>query len=187
MFKQRKTESHDRGQTIWFLLPESERTAVRVLNELSREGFKVSKATVSRWANNWKQAAHKAVDLIPLPDKGVEAPADDLSDIPEWIRKALPERLLVIARGKGLDRVEHAICLLCDGLSARVEQIVRDDRSLLVTAGALSAMATAMYQVTSARAIVAIAHRSFCEGDKLSAEAKKVEAEAQVASRNGRA
>ena len=108
MFKKRKNEAFQQGQSLWFLIPELERTAVRVLDELTREGFKVSKATVCRWAKHWKRVPIEVLDLIPLPSKGTEAAhTDDLADVPEWVRKALPKRVLVVAGGTGLDRVDR--------------------------------------------------------------------------------
>jgi hypothetical protein len=180
MFKQRKTKTCDRGQEIWFLIPESERTAARVLDELSKEGFKVSKATVSRWAKGWKNIAHKAVDLIKLPKAGPRAEtAIDLADIPAELRCVLPDRLLLVARGKGLDRVEDAICILSNGLAARADELVKNDKSLKIAVGTLSAMASAMERIVASRATVSIAHRSFCEGDRLLAEAERHRAEAK--------
>jgi len=190
MFKKRQTEARDRGQALWFLLPESERTAKRVLHELTQEGFEVSKATVCRWAQQWKRAQIEALELILGPSKRIDGgEPDDPSDVPEWIRKALPERLWVVAQGKGLDRIEHAIGLLSDAIGRRATQLVQDDRSLLVVAQALSALASAMLQIVNARAVTAIAHRSFCEGDLAAAKSKKAEAkaEAQAAAREDHA
>jgi hypothetical protein len=182
MFRKRTTDAYERGQALWFMLPESERTAKRVLEELIRDNFKVSKATVCRWAKQWKRAQIEALELILGPSKSIEAAQlDDPPDIPEWIRKALPERIWVVAQGKGLDRVERAICLLSDALGARATQLAQDDRSLFVASQALLAMASAMYQVVNGRALTAIAHRSFCEGDLAAAKGKKAEAEAQTA------
>src|SRR4051794_33378191 len=116
MFKQHRTKAFDRGQQLWFLLPETERTAARVRRELVKEGIVVSKASVSRWANKWKRIAHKAVDLVELPVGQTPATATELADIPPELREVLPDRLLLVARGEGLDRLEDAICILSDGL-----------------------------------------------------------------------
>jgi hypothetical protein len=174
----RKAQAFERGQDFWFLLPESERTAVRVLNELRGEGYRVSKATVSRWANQWRQIADEVEALIPVPAVTADKAAADLSDIPEWARKALPERLWQVAKGKGLDRVEDAVGLFADALGAAAPRLVEDlfkgDRKALqIAVAALVALASTMGRVVTARSMVSLAHRSFCEGDKLQAEAKK--------------
>jgi hypothetical protein len=171
MFTQRKTKARDRGEALWFLLPDSQRTAARVLDELSKEGITVSKASVCRWARSWKGIADKVVDLVELPPEQAPATSAELAEIPPELRDVLPDRLLLVARGEGLDRIEHAICILSDGLAARADEIVGDDKSLLVVAGALSAMAAAMERIVAARATVSMAHRSYCEGDRLLAEA----------------
>ena len=117
----RKARAFERGQDLWFLLPESERTAVR--NELRGEGFSVSKATVSRWANQWHQVAREVADLIPVPAATADKAPADLSDIPERAKKALPERLWQVAKGQGgrtsLRRRRKRNCLEDDRRKAR--------------------------------------------------------------------
>jgi hypothetical protein len=103
MAKKQKNAAFERGQVLWFLTPVGKRTAVRVLDELNRDGLKVSKATVSRWAKEWQQTSAESVHLMPLAIKGSAiADADDLSDIPAWAKRALPERLWQVAKGRGL-------------------------------------------------------------------------------------
>src|SRR4051794_24213932 len=108
MFKQRRTKARDRGEQLWFILPEPDRTAARVRRELANEGVVVSKATLSRWANDWKRIAHKAVDLVQLPAEQTPATTAELADIPPALRDVLPARLLLVARGQGLDHLEDA-------------------------------------------------------------------------------
>src|SRR3954447_7896947 len=190
MFKQHRTKAFDRGQQLWFLLPETERTAARVRCELADEGIVVSKASVSRWANNWRRVAHKAVDLIELPPARSPTTATEFADIPPELRDLLPPRLLLVARGEGLDRIEDAISILSQGIAARAEEIVSDHSSLPLAAAALSAMANAMERIVAARVAVSFAHRSYSEGDRLLAEAelhrataKKLNAEAAAPAR----
>lgn len=172
MFIQRRTQARDRGQDLWFLLPAAERTAARVRRELADEGIVVSKASVCRWAVDWKRVAHKAVDLVELPSGQTPGTTARVPEIAPTLRDVLPERLLAVARGEGLDRLEDAICILSNGLAANVDEIVQRDTSLLVTAQALLAMATAMERIVAARAAVSFAHRSYCEGDRLLAQAE---------------
>jgi hypothetical protein len=172
MFKQRRTKARDRGEQLWFILPEPDRTAARVRRELAKEGVVVSKATLSRWANEWKRIDHKAVDLVELPAEQTPATAAGLADIPPALRDVLPTRLLLVARGEGLGRLEDAICTLSDGLGAHADEIVANDKSLLIAAASLSAMACAMERIIAARVAVSFAHRSYCEGDRLLAEAE---------------
>src|SRR5262245_31128884 len=99
---QPRTEARDRGQELWSLLPKQERTAGRVLDALAREGIKASKASVCRWAKEWKRVVHTAADLIELPPKPAAAasPPADLADVPPELRQIIPDRLLHVARGK---------------------------------------------------------------------------------------
>jgi hypothetical protein len=78
-----------------------------------------------------------------------------------WFGAKIPDRLLHVARGKGLDRVESAISILSDGIAARVDQIVAGDKSLRLATGALSVMASARERIVSARATVSTAHRTY--------------------------
>src|SRR5262249_27173600 len=159
---------------LWFLLPEQERTAARALEHLRAEGFNVSKATVARWAKAWKEIAYKAVNLIDLPKSAPPAAAmlADLADVPAELRAVIPDRLLLVAKGKGLDRVENAIAIFCDGIAARAPQILDGsfkshtsqesqskshssaDKSLRLATGSLATMAAAMERVIVARATV---------------------------------
>lgn len=180
----RKAKAFERGQDLWFLLPESERTAVRVLNDLRHEGFNVSKATVSRWANQWRQVAGEVAALIPVPATAANKAPVDLSDIPEWARKALPERLWLVAKGKGLDRVEDAVGIFAEAIGAAAPQLVEDlfkgdGKALRVGVSALVALASTMERIVHAWAMVSVAHRSFCEGDKLQAEGRLADAHAK--------
>jgi hypothetical protein len=117
--------------------------------------------------------------LVQLPAEQTRATTAELADIPPALRDVLPARLLSVAHGQGLDRLEEAICILSDGLAARVDEIVADNKSLLVAAQAFSAMACAMERVVSARVAVSFAHRSYCEGDRLLAEAELHRAKAK--------
>jgi len=92
MFKQRKAKARDRGQEIWFLLPESERTAARVRNELLKEGLEVSKATAARWANGWRAVAHKAVDLMKFTDGSERHPRVSRNRLTASLRTATRRR-----------------------------------------------------------------------------------------------
>jgi hypothetical protein len=78
--------------------------------------------------------------------------------------------------------VEDAVCILADAIGAAAPGLVQGDneKDLRLTVGALASI---MVNVVSARAIVATAHRSFCEGDKLSAEGKLQHAQAERAAR----
>lgn len=193
---QPRTKAKDRGQEIWFLLSESERTAGRVLDGLKAEGIRASKASVCRWANEWKAVVHKAVDLIELPAPTETTTTADLADIPAELRQVIPDRLLHVAKGRGLDRVEDAIGILSDGIAARAQQLVADEnhKTLRTAVGALATMASAMERIVTSRATVSIAHRSYCEGDRLlaeaerhRAEAKKIDAETEALSGESRA
>jgi len=180
----RKAKAFERGQDFWLLLPESERTAVRVLKELRRDGFNVSKATVSRWANRWRQVSAELTPLVTVPPTAADKQPADLSDIPEWARKTLPEQLWQVAKGKGLDRVEDAVCILAEKVGAAAPRIVDDvlkgdGKELRVALNGLLAMASTLERVAHARAMVALAHRSFSEGDKRRAEDQLAAAQAK--------
>lgn len=162
---------------------------MRVLNELRREGFNISKATVSRWAKQWRQIAGEVATLIPVPAETTGATCADVSDIPEWARKALPERLWQVAKGKGLDRVEDAVGIFADALGAAAPRLVEDlfkgdGKALRVAVSAIVALSSTMERVVTARAMVAVAHRSFSEGDKLHAEARLTDAQAKKLAAN---
>lgn len=181
----RKAKAFERGQDLWFLFPESERTATRALNELRGEGYSVSKATVSRWANQWRQITGEVEALIPVPAAATDKAAVDLSAISEWAKKALPERLWEVAKGKGLDRVEDAVGIFAEAIGAAAPRLVEDTfkgdgKALLVAVSALVALASTMERVAHARAMVSVAHRSFCEGDQLQAEGRLVDAKAKT-------
>src|SRR4051812_40203632 len=135
MFTQRRTKARDRGEQLWFILPEPDRTAARVRRELAKEGVVVSKATLSRWANEWKRIDHKAVDLVELPAEQTPATAAGLAHIRAGLRDVLPTRLLLVARGEGLDRLEDAICTLSDGLGARARRDRRQRQELAGRSG----------------------------------------------------
>jgi hypothetical protein len=153
-----------------------------VLEGLARENIKVSKASVCRWAKGWKAVVHRAVDLIELPLKPANetATAEALADIPAELRQTFPDRLLHVARGKGLDRVEEAIRILSDAIARRASELVsnKDPKALRTVVGALATMASAMESIVTSRATVATAHRSYSEGDRLLAEADRLRAEA---------
>jgi hypothetical protein len=181
----RKPRAYDRGLELWHLTPEVRRTAVHVLDELRGEGFRVSKASVCRWAKEWRRVVRTAADLVttepkPSPPQAV-APTDSQQGISPDLLDVLPPRLLGVARGKGIDAVEDAICVLSEAIGREAASIVEagDKIRLRTTVAALGVLAGAVERIAAARSTPSAAHRSYCEGDRLLAEGEKLRAEAQ--------
>ena len=89
----------------------------------------------------------------------------------------LSERLQIVARGNGLDRVEDAICKVSELIANRADSSM-SEKGLQTAVGAIAGLAYAMERIVKSRAMVSIAHRSYAEGDKLLAEAERDCAEA---------
>ncbi len=185
MSRKSKSTAYCRGQEIWSLLSESDRTAVRVLAELRGEGYRASRATVSRWVQEWRRVVHTATEMLAVEaGAGPRAETREIairSDLPAELKEILPARLMPVARETGIAAIEDAICAVSDAIRSEARNIVSDqDKTRLRTfVSALGAMASAMEQVANVRTATSTAHRSYCEGDRLLAEAEKLRAEAR--------
>jgi len=176
-FTPRRSEAYEEGLSLWLSLHERERSGERIHAEFAQRGVTVSKATVYRWTAGWRQAAQDVLDLIELP-LGDSADSSDLTDVPEWARKALPERLLRIAGGRGLDRVERAVALLSDAIGSKapdiIDRLLQGDQKVVLVFQAISTIAVIAQRLAHVRAAVAVTHRNFCEGDLAAAKAKAI-------------
>lgn len=150
------------------------------------------------------------------PGVPVAAPKFDkasLDAIPKELQDAVGLRTLFIARGKGLDRVENAICEVADEIAKKAREIATavmqvESASEATTKGAdgevistakvqnnagekaiaqLATLATAMREIVSSRVMYSVAFRNYGEGDRLSGEGDKLKAEAQTLIEEGRA
>jgi hypothetical protein len=172
MHPKRKAAVFERGQQLWFSITESERTAVRVLAELRREGFSASKATVSRWAQQWRQRGGEGLECLqPYADGAVEEAGGDLSDVPDWAKEAIPEWVWPITKGTGLDRVQSAASAIASAVQAAAPRFVDalldgDDRPLRAATGALMAAASTLEKVSRARLQASVAMRRAAERDR---------------------
>jgi hypothetical protein len=130
------------------VMPEGERTAVGVLDKLLAEGFRVSKASVCRWAHEWARVVHEVADLVngepPVTLPTTLAPLDPAKDpsFPPELRGVLPARLLHIARGAGVDAVEDATRALSEAVREQATTIAKaGDKRLRTVVAALGVMA----------------------------------------------
>lgn len=161
------------AQTLWFALPADKRSLTKLGGDLKAAGHKVSKSTLQRWTATWPaQLVKDAADLaLPKAEAALPALAEQLGQI-------MPDRLLAIAQGEGLDRIEDAIGKLAAAIAEKATDTAKNPTTLHMTANALSVLATATQTAKAARAQVAAAHRDFAMGDKLTAEAGLFRAQA---------
>lgn len=181
-------EAFHRGLEIWSALSASDQSAARVLSELKREGFRVSQASVFRWVKEWKGVVHAAVEMLEAEPASASDDRASSSrelaapiDVPADLRDILPARLLPVAKGRGADALEAAVCTISEAVRARAEEIVEsDDKNRMRTfVSALNVMSGVIERIAAARSTASIAHRSYCEGDRLLAEGERLRAEAQ--------
>lgn len=195
-------------------LPDKERGFPALLRRLAEIGHQpVVRSSFFRWRGRIKHIplaeARMAVPSLPqtLPAPAeIIAKAPDLSGIPDELKDALGIRLLLVAKGNGLDRVEDAIVKVATSIAARAEDIAADllktaqesietskdgetvsaKKTADPAAGAknavqsLAVLADAMHKIVGARTLFSHADRNFAEGKKLSGEGEKYQAEAEV-------
>lgn len=202
-------------------LPEKDRSFPALLRRLAELGYQsVPRSSFFRWKAHSaprpprikpipiaevRKAVISLPPTIPTPEQiAIQAP--DMSGIPDELKDALGIRLLMVAKGNGLDRVEDAIVKVATSIAARAEDIAADllktaQESLETSkdgdvvsakktadpaAGAKNAvqclvvLADAMHKIVGARTLFSHADRNFAEGKKLSGEAEKFKAEADV-------
>lgn len=204
-------ELRELARQAWYGLPPQKRTAENVRKVLRRGGIEnpPSKGSINRWAIGWKKAVERTVEvLLPAqPQRQPQAmpmarpapePIDTLDDVPDVLQDILSPRLLHMAKGQGLDRVEHAVMLLSDAIASKAPQIAemlletetetestvkgedgaettkRTEKAKVARSAvtALTQLAQAMHTVASARSMVSVAHANFSQGDLYGAQAR---------------
>lgn len=206
-----KNADHALVCEVWNAIPEAYRTYDEVKTRLGRLGFKCFKATFYRWRRAGFNATMPPLD----PGKTVTLNREALTGIPPELVDALGLRMLIIAKGEGLDRVEDAIVKVATAIAQKAEQIAtqllepRGDsetvtkgldgemiESKAVSAAAdaaqravtsLATLTDAMHRIVASRVMFSLAHRNYAEGDRLSGEGKKYQAEAATISNAARA
>lgn len=184
----------------WFSIsPPENRSAEKVRAILAQTGWRKipSKGSITRWMPEWKATVETTADRMLPVVKG--AIPTDLSDVPQALQDALGLRLLYVARGEGLDKVEDAIIQLSGAIASKAPQIaemlldtesetaevttsdetvtkkvVEKGKVARAAVSALTQLASAMQTITASRVMVSLAHRNFAEGDKLDAEATAI-------------
>lgn len=205
---------------------------VKHLNaRLAELGYEpVARSSFHRWNSKHKKDPTTAIPTIPRMESlapSVEkqaAPlgphritpahtaAIDLTGIPRDLIDALGLRLMIVAKGDGLDRVEDAIVRVATAISNKAEaiadQLLATEResetvtkdgekvtSKTVEAAnaaknavhALSVLADSMHRIVASRTLFSVAHRNFADSDRLSGEGEKFRAEAETTRNAARA
>lgn len=198
-------EPKELAREAWFGLPPEKRTANNVIKAMKARGLAApSKGSINRYAAEWKTEVEKTAEVF-LPSQPIPRPAQESDDEQDGITRVLQDvlspRLLKIAEGKGLDRVEDAVIKLADAIGSQAPKIAEmlldtETETETVTAGgeagsettkktekarvarsavtALTQLAQALHTVTAARSMVANAHLSFSQGDRFAAEANAI-------------
>lgn len=187
------------ARLAWANLPADQRSAENVRAALAKHGVEKppSKGSINRWVKEWSAAVGQTAEIL-LPQTQMAAPAD-VSDVPKALLDVLTPRLLYIAQGKGLERVENAVTMMADAIAAKAPQLAEmllDTETELETVSkedgtetnkrvekakvarsavtALTQLAGAMQTITAARTMVSLAHRNYGEGDQLMAQAHAI-------------
>jgi hypothetical protein len=212
----------------YFALPRNQQN-IRGLNaRLAQLGYApVPKSSLYRWTKkdaDWAIRPSKrsertipaviqkeAVPFLPSVS-AAQAAAPDLKGIPQELIDALGVRMLVVAKGTGLDRVEDAIVKVATAIAGKAEDIaeqllateretqeVKKDGETVSSktveaanaarnaVNALSTLADAMHRITASRTLFSVASRNFAEGDQLSGAGEKYRAEAETTRNAARA
>lgn len=196
----------------WFALPVAGRNIDNLNKKLKEMGFgRVPKTTLYRWRDEAKPGHTDPEKFIARHSPTIPVPSLDLkpidtTGIPEDLIEALGLRVLVIAKGEGLDRVENAIVKIAEAIAGKAEQIAtqlldtESETTEITKAGedlvssktvkaaeaarsavnSLAICAEAMHKVTASRTLWSLAFRNFSEGDRLSGEGAKLRAEAET-------
>ncbi len=170
-------------------LPEERRTIKEVNAKLFDMGFApVSKSTLYRWRGEVAHGPKRIPATLPAVDR------EALKGIPDDLIEALGLRMMIVAKGEGLDRVEDAIVRVVNAISnkaeAIAEQILTGEDAANAAKSAVTALAEcaeAMHRVTAARTLISVGYRNFAEGDRLAGESEKYRAEAETTRNAARA
>lgn len=195
-----RKDAEELARHAYFALPPEKRTSKNVMKALEGVLDPIpSKGTINRWAVDWRKEPDKIVATM-LPPPPLDAKPEDLDDIPEAIRQALAPRLLYVGQGKGLEKVEDAVCKLAQAIGEKAPQIaemlldteteteetataeggatskktVEKAKVARSAVSALSQLAQAMQIVVASRAMVSTAHRNYSEGDLYAAQAQQL-------------
>lgn len=200
-------EVFEAAKHLWYSLPERKRSARGVTDTLKKRGFNISKSSVTRWSKEWTPdkapTAETTRKLLPSPPQ--QAPPT-LDDVPADLREALSPRLLHLASGAGLERVENAIILLADAIGGKATEIAeqllaaeveteettgsetgetttkRTEKAQVARSavGAIATLASSMQAIAASKSLIAMSHRNFGEGDFYIAQAEKERAQARI-------
>lgn len=199
---------------VWNAMPPVQRHLAGLNTRLTELGYsRISRATMYRWLKDNKLpeipdgiVAQAAKVVAPAPTPLTVGKPIDLEGIPEPLIEALGLRVLVIAKGHGLDRVEDAVVKVSMAIAGKAEEIAAalletESESETVEKGgetvkstrradaasaamnavnALSKLADAMHRITASRVLWSVGHRNFAESDRLSGEGEKYRAEAET-------
>jgi hypothetical protein len=143
----------------------------------------------------------ETVKNVPVPNGPV-----NLDGIPVELVQAMGVRVLAIAKGEGLDKVEDAIVLVAGAIAGRAEDIAkgllepqtetetseektRTDQSTAAmnAVNALGKLTDCLNRINASRVLWSMAHRNFAEGDLLSGQGRKYDAEAATILQEARA
>jgi hypothetical protein len=148
----------------------------------------VSKASLYRWRGELAHGPKKVPATLPAVDR------EALKGIPDDLIEALGLRMMIVAKGEGLDRVEDAIVRVVAAISGKAdaiaEQLLAGEEAAGAAKNAVSALAEcaeAMHRVTAARTLISVGYRNFAEGDRLAGEGEKYRAEAETTRNAARA
>lgn len=203
------SDAYEAAKSLYFSLPERDRSARGITKTLNERGIAVSKTSIGRWIKGWKgesaPVTETAQRLLPAP-AGEDAVDAEAEGIPRELRNALSPRLLALASGKGLDRVENAAIVLSNAIAGRSHEIAamllesetetesveaaegggktttRTEKANVARSAvtAVATLASAMEALARARSLSSMQHRNFAEGDMLLAEAERKRAEARL-------
>lgn len=202
-------EEKELARQAWVKLPPDKRSAEDVRAAMKKAGVEKvpSKGSINRWVPEWEASAKNTAEvLLPAtPEQIMAANEQDFSDIPEHLRDVLSPRLLFVAKGQGLDKVEDAIGALAQAIASKAPEIAQmlcdtetetevvskdDDGETKKTVEkakvarsavtALQQLAQAMQTIKTARTMVSLAHRNYGEGDRFVAEAHAIHESGRV-------
>lgn len=180
----------------WNALSKKRRSLAALNKALAQLGrAPVAKSNLWRWLNPptavkeiGKQIAGKPI-ARPTPAETAEM----LKGIPSDLIDVFGVRVLLVAKGQGLDRLEDAIVKVASAIAGKSEEIANailkpGDESLGAknAVSALSILAESMHRVVAARTLPSMAHRNYGEGDRFAGEGEKFKAEAENTRAAGR-
>lgn len=198
------TDIKDLAKAAWIALRPRERSANGIIAALKHQGVSPlpSKGSVNRWKKEWESSVKDTAEvLLPSLKTVGDPPPKALADIPQALQDALSPRLLYVAQGEGLEKVENAVVKLADAIASKAPEIAEmlldtETETETVTTGgdaggettktvekakvarsavtALTQLAAAMQTITAARSMVSLAHRNYSEGDLFGAQAQAV-------------